>query len=72
MDLPMDNPLSDIFDNALDIFSFDYNIKFDSHPLLPKEPSQSQAQLWEEPSLMPLLPEAVYTSTKEAEEAIKS
>ena len=43
IDLPIDNPLSDIFDNALDIFSFDYNVEFDSYSLLSKEPFQSQA-----------------------------
>jgi len=34
MDPSTDNPLSDIFDNALDIFSPDYNLDFDLSPPL--------------------------------------
>jgi hypothetical protein len=74
MDFSTDNLLSDIFDNALDIFSPDFNLDLDLPPLsveLVEELSQPQV-LSEDLFSMLLLPEAVYTSATEAEESIQS
>ena len=71
MDPPIDNLLSNIFDNVLDIFSPDCNLDFDLSPLLVEAPSQPQMPLVDLFS-MPLLPEAVYRSATEAEESIQS
>ena len=74
MDPHIDNPFRDIFDNVLDIFSSDYDQDFDSTPYSPplaEEPSKSQTVLLG-PQLVQLLPEAVYMSAIEAEEAIQS
>ena len=63
MDPFTNSPLSDIFDNALDIFPTDDDLNSVFLPLLVEEPSQAQ---------MPLLLEAIYTFAIEAKESIQS
>ncbi len=70
----MDNPLGDIFDNAFDIFGSPYSLDLLPPPSrapspTPLQPLSDAPQL--ESNLMPLPPQASYSSAEKVEDAIR-